>query len=150
MRLRRAAGACTSHSKSDPSDRAVNLNQVTLPSHDVSESVRFYERMGFAVIVRSPHYARFACPEGESTFSVHSSEGRGGGGGVVIYFECADLDAKVSSLRAAGFSFSQLPADQPWLWREARLSDPFGNEICLFWAGQNRKNPPWRVSGLAA
>ena len=27
----------------------------------------------------------------------------------------------------------------------AYLRDPAGNLICLFWAGENRKNPPWRV-----
>ena len=32
-----------------------------------------------------------------------------------------------------------------WLWREARLVDPSGNVICLYHAGENRLNPPWRV-----
>ena len=35
--------------------------------------------------------------------------------------------------------------NQEWLWREAYTSDPNGNRICLFYAGENRKNPPWRV-----
>jgi hydroxymethylpyrimidine/phosphomethylpyrimidine kinase len=34
---------------------------------------------------------------------------------------------------------------QPWLWREARLRDPFGNLICLYKAGEHRRHPPWRV-----
>jgi hypothetical protein len=33
----------------------------------------------------------------------------------------------------------------PWLWREARLRDPDGHRVCLYRAGQNRKNPPWRL-----
>jgi hydroxymethylpyrimidine/phosphomethylpyrimidine kinase len=33
----------------------------------------------------------------------------------------------------------------PWLWREARLRDPSGNEICLYHAGANRRFPPWRI-----
>lgn len=124
----------------------MNLNQVTLPVHDVPASVQFYERMGFVLIVSSPHYARFECPEGDSTFSVHLSDHRLQENGTVVYFECASLDRTVESLEAIGFSFSQRAADQPWLWREARLSDPSGNVICLFSAGENRKNPPWRVS----
>lgn len=41
---------------------------------------------------------------------------------VVVYFEC-----------------------QAWGWREARMLDPSGNELCLFSAGEFRKDPPWRV-----
>jgi hypothetical protein len=32
-----------------------------------------------------------------------------------------------------------------YLWREAVLHDPSGNKIKLYWAGENRLNPPWRV-----
>jgi hydroxymethylpyrimidine/phosphomethylpyrimidine kinase len=62
-----------------------------------------------------------------------------------VYFECADLDQTVARLLAAGVLFDSLPADQPWLWREARLRDPAGNPLCLFWAGPNRRHPPWRI-----
>jgi len=31
------------------------------------------------------------------------------------------------------------------LWREAELFDPGGNRILLYFAGQNRINPPWRI-----
>lgn len=123
----------------------MNLNQVTLPASDVDASVAFYQRMGFTLIVRSPHYARFECPEGDSTFSVHRAERLCADTGVVVYFECADLDRRVASLRETGVSFSQLPTDERWLWREARLRDPAGNVLCLFWPGPNRKHPPWRV-----
>ena len=125
----------------------MNLNQVTLPVTDFDGSVAFYRDMGFKLIVHSPpRYARFECPEGDSTFSLHSLEHSTGDTGVVVYFECADLSARVESLLAAGIEFTQLPTDEHWLWREARLVDPSGNVICLFWAGDNRKNPPWRVA----
>jgi uncharacterized glyoxalase superfamily protein PhnB len=64
----------------------------------------------------------------------------------MVYFECDDLDARVAALKAAGVVFDSDPADQPWLWREARLRDPDGNRLCLFFGGENRVNPPWRVS----
>ena len=125
----------------------MNLNQVTLPVTDFDRSVAFYRDMGFKLIVHSPpRYARFECPEGDSTFSLHSVEHLPGDTGVVVYFECADLSARVDSLLATGLEFTQLPTDERWLWREARLVDPSGNVICLFWAGDNRKNPPWRVA----
>ena len=123
----------------------MNLNQVTLPAIDVRASVAFYRRMGFTQIVDSPHYARFECPEGDSTFSVHQAESIAPNSGVVIYFETKSLDDDVKGLQAAGFVFDQAPRDESWLWREARLRDPSGNTICMYCAGNNRKHPPWRL-----
>lgn len=124
----------------------MNLNQITLPVTNFERTVAFYRDMGFTLIVHSPpRYARFACPEGDATFSLHRTERPVGDSGVVVYFECTDLDARVARLQAAGFVFQQAPTDERWLWREARLRDPSGNELCLFHAGENRKNPPWRV-----
>jgi catechol 2,3-dioxygenase-like lactoylglutathione lyase family enzyme len=123
----------------------VNLNQVTLPAADFDRSVAFYREMGFTLIVHSPpNYARFECPEGDATFSLHAAQHDAAG--CVVYFECADLEARVAGLVAAGFRFSHLPRDERWLWREARLVDPSGNVLCLYHAGANRKNPPWRVA----
>lgn len=124
----------------------MNLNQVTLPVTDFEATVAFYRAMGFELIVHSPRrYARFGCPQGGATFSLHATPGPVAGTGVVVYFECEDLDGRVAALVAAGFQFRQLPRDEAWMWREARLLDPSGNEICLFHAGDYRRNPPWRV-----
>jgi len=68
-----------------------------------------------------------------------------GSPGVVVYFECDDLDSTVARLKEGGLRFESDSQDQPWLWREAFLKDPDGNVICLFRAGENRKNPPWRL-----
>jgi predicted enzyme related to lactoylglutathione lyase len=65
--------------------------------------------------------------------------------GIVVYFELEDLDTTVQQLAATGLLFESGPQDQPWLWREAYLRDPAGNRICLFHAGENRRNPPWRL-----
>jgi len=124
----------------------MNLNQVTVPSTDVVASVNFYKTLGLRLIVDSvPRYARFECPDGESTFSVERAEVVHQGPGIVVYFECDELDQVVTKLKANGIVFESEPSDQPWLWREARLRDPSGNSICLFHAGENRKNPPWRI-----
>ncbi len=96
----------------------MNLNQVTLPVVDTDAAI---------------------------AFSVHLSDAPWASNGAVVYFECTDLEARVVELQKRGFVFSRLPTDERWLWREARLQDPSGNTLCLFWAGQNRKNPPWRV-----
>jgi hydroxymethylpyrimidine/phosphomethylpyrimidine kinase len=60
--------------------------------------------------------------------------------------ECEDLDARVAALQGVGVDFEEPPTDRPWLWREAWLRDPDGNRICLFRAGANRRNPPWRLA----
>ena len=124
----------------------MNLNQVTLPALSIAESTAFYKKMGFVQIVEAEHYARFECRTGDSTFSIHKVESVPADTGVVVYFEIEALDDQVAELKQRGFVFWQDPKDEPWLWREARLKDPSGNMICLYYAGINRKNPPWRVS----
>ena len=123
----------------------MQLNHVTLPALDVAASVAFYRRMGFELIVDAPHYARFKSIVGDATFSVHAVDALTGSPQTVVYFECATLDRQVVELEARGLQFLQKPRDEPWLWREARLADPSGNVICLYPAGANRLDPPWRV-----
>ena len=124
----------------------MNLNQVTIYSKETVETVKFFEKLGLKRIVDSlPRYARLECPEGESTLSVHIADECVATNNIVLYFECDDLDGKVAELKTAGLVFDEDPADRDWLWRQAYLSDPNGYKICLFYAGDNRKNPPWRV-----
>lgn len=122
----------------------MRLNQVTLPCSDLPKTIAFYKTLGLRQIVGNDHYARFELPEGESTLSIEVvDDDKAGPAG--IYFECAFLDKTVEQLKKAGIQFESDPKDQPWLWREAWLKDPFGNRLCLFNAGSNRKNPPWRL-----
>lgn len=124
----------------------MNLNQVTLPATDVSASVQFYQALGLRLIVDSiPRYARLECPDGGSTLSVHHVPRPPDTEGVIVYLECEELDRTVSRLKESGLRFTHPPRDQRWLWREARLRDPAGNEVCLYHAGENRRFPPWRV-----
>jgi catechol 2,3-dioxygenase-like lactoylglutathione lyase family enzyme len=124
----------------------MNLNQITVPVTDVERSIQFYEKLGLRLIVKSlPAYARFECPEGSSTFSLHQVEILSSGEGIWIYFETQNLDAFVNELIGKGIVFEELPNDKPWLWREARLKDPDNNQIILYFAGGNRTNPPWRI-----
>ena len=124
----------------------MNLNQVTVPSLDVERSIDFYLKLGMKLVVKAPpHYARFELLEGDATFSVHKVEQMPSGDRVMVYFENENLDTWVGELQAKGVEFDELPEDRPWLWREARLKDPDGNPLVLFYGGDNRKNPPWRV-----
>ena len=125
----------------------MNLNQITVPSLDLTKSIPFYQKLGLELIVEAlPHYARFQCPKGNSTFSLHQTDALPKGGGIYVYFECDHLDDHVEELVKKGIEFELLPTDQRWLWREARLKDLDGNQLVLFHAGENRLNPPWRVT----
>lgn len=124
----------------------MNLNQVTVSVTDVAESIVFYEKPGLKLIVKAlPHYARFECTDGESTFSLHQVDESGNTSGTWIYFEVQQLDDYVEKLIEQRIIFEELPQDKPWLWREARVKDPDGNIIILYFAGINRKNPPWKL-----
>ena len=124
----------------------MNLNQVTIYTAKPVETAEFLQKLGLSIIVDSlPRYARLACPDGESTLSIQHEENALATNNVVLYFECDDLDGIVGRLKSSGLAFDEEPTDRPWLWRQAYLRDPNGNKICLFHAGENRKNPPWRV-----
>ncbi len=66
-------------------------------------------------------------------------------GGIAVYFEVKNLDSYVQQLIDKGIQFDELPNDKSWLWRESRLKDPDNNQIILYFAGNNRKYPPWRI-----
>lgn len=123
----------------------MNLNQVTIPVTNIDRSVTFYSDLGLRLIVKADHYARFECPDGDGTFSLHGTDNLPSVGNTWIYFECERLDNEVKNLQDKGFVFEELPNDKSWLWREARLRDPDGHLLILYHAGTNRKNPPWRI-----
>jgi len=121
-----------------------SLNHVTVGCRDYAASVIFYKSLGLDLIVDSPSsgYARFEAPNGV-TFSLHHSDNIASS--IIVYFESKRLDAWVTELASQGFAFEQLPQDESWGWREARLLDPAGNIVCLYSAGENRRFPDWRI-----
>jgi catechol 2,3-dioxygenase-like lactoylglutathione lyase family enzyme len=121
----------------------MNLNQVVT---DLDRSIAFYRLLGLRLIVHAPpHYARFECPNGDATFSLHLAEPPLNNGGVWIYFENEAVDKVVQELTDQGIIIEALPEDQSWLWREARLRDPDQHLVIIYHAGVNRKDPPWRL-----
>lgn len=123
----------------------MNLNQVTVPVTGVEQSIDFYQKLGLKLIVKAlPDYARFECPDGDATFSLHRTDTQEPGG-VWIYFEVEQLDEYVYELIQKGIVFETMPEDKPWLWREARLKDPDNNQLIIYYAGKNRKDPPWKI-----
>jgi len=125
----------------------MNLNQVTVPVSDIETSIVFYEMLGLKLIVVDLfRYARFECPEGDATFSLHRVHEKQQQNNVWVYFEVQNLDSYVQRLLKKGIEFEELPNGKTWLWRESRLKDPDNNQIIIYFAGNNRKNPPWRIN----
>lgn len=51
----------------------MNPNQVTARSTDVARSIEFYRLLGLRLIVHAlSNYARFECPDGDSTLFISS------------------------------------------------------------------------------
>lgn len=124
----------------------MNLNQITIPSLDVEKAVTFYKTLGLHLIVNAlPRYVRFECPDGDSTLSIHKVDELPKDIGISIYFENENIDETILLLKQKGIILISEPEDKPWLWREAHLNDLDGNKIIIYRAGNNRKNPPWRV-----
>ncbi len=124
----------------------MNLNQITVPVIDVEKSITFYQTLGLNLIVKAlPHYERFECPEGTSTFSLHQVETLPNGNGIWIYFEVENLDDYITQLIDKGIKIEEMPNDKFWLWRECRLKDLDKNQIIIYFAGKNRMDPPWQL-----
>jgi len=125
----------------------MDLNQITIPSLDVEKAIVFYKKLGLRLIVdAAPNYVRFECPDGNSTFSIHKVDKLPKENAITIYFEDDNLDELVNQLKEKGIIFTSEPEDKMWLWREAHLNDLDQNHIILYKAGENRKNPPWRIN----
>jgi catechol 2,3-dioxygenase-like lactoylglutathione lyase family enzyme len=118
---------------------------MTVGSTDIVGAETFYLALGLELIVRNDHYLRFVCPDGGSTFSVDLVNAVDDDEQVTVYVEVDDVDAEFERLHQKGMQFEHPPADMPWLWREARRRDPDGHRLCIFYAGDNRVNPPWRL-----
>lgn len=124
----------------------MRLNHVTLIVSDLERSMAFYRALGLVPIVHeAPRYARFVCPDGDETLSLEVTGAPPAVTGAQLYFECPRLDETVAALQAAGLRFTQEPTDMDYLWREAHLRDPDGHDVRLYFAEDNRLNPPWKL-----
>lgn len=124
----------------------MDMNQVTVEARDFNEAVAFYTKVGLRLIVSErDEYARFELPSGSSTFSLYVSD-QPVVGNTVLYFEVDDVDGKFTELRKLGIKFESAPTDQTYRWRTAHFTDPTGNKLCLFHAGNERRFPPWRFN----
>lgn len=124
----------------------MRLNHVTLIVSNLEISIRFYEILGLKpIVLDKPRYVRLVFPDGDETLSLEVTGEAVHPSRVQIYLECQNLDPLCSLLKESGVEFEQDPTDMEYLWREARLRDPDGHQVRLYFAGTNRLNPPWRI-----
>lgn len=129
----------------------MRLNHITVIVSDLERSKAFYRTLGLEQVVDAPpRYARFALPDGDATLSIEVTGEPPAASRAQLFFECDALDETFADLTARGIRFDQPPTDMPYLWREARLRDPDGHDLRLYYAGENRLNPPWRMKAGAA
>lgn len=120
----------------------MDLNQVTLYCTELNRSIIFYQTLGLKLIVKNDHYARFEMA-GSSTFSLEV-KATVQAGDAKICFEVPDIQKSEKLLKELNVKFEG-PIDQSWLWKEIHLRDPDSHHLCIFEAGENRKNPPWKI-----
>jgi len=78
----------------------MNLNQVTIPITEISKSIKFYEDLGLELIVHThDKYARFVCPDGQSSLSLHVVDSLTAINRTILYFEIENLDEYVAQLK---------------------------------------------------
>lgn len=127
----------------------MRLSHLTLAVSDIPRSKAFYLSLGLTPIVDEDHYCRFLT-EGDATLSIELKPGAAIAPSGEVGLEFASpqaLDARVAALKAAGVAIAEGPVDRSWLWRDARIHDPDGHVLMLFYAGANKLDPPWKVRG---
>ncbi len=130
----------------------MRLSHVSLLVRDLEVSKAFYLRFGFRLVVDQPAYCRFYAriedwDEGDETLSLVASDAPSmPAARVGLEFPSPDaLDAFVAALPTRGVTVAEGPVDRDWLWRDARVFDPDGHELMLFFAGRNKLDPPFRL-----
>jgi len=112
-------------------ERIVALSAGTLATADMAASVRFYESVGFRVVVGGPDapFTTFRVGSGFLNLQLdpdhaplHAIWGR-------AIFWVADVDATHAALVAAGYAPETAPSDAPWGERYFHVHDPSGHEI---------------------
>lgn len=125
----------------------MRLNQITLPASHLDETIHFYELLGLKLIVKTDHYLRFYNPIDFQTLSfelVSSVNNQ-----TIIYFEFDTLDELNNFVnKLSERLIVKQPVLEAWLWYETHVTDPNGNKIKFYYAGENRLNPPWKIETI--
>lgn len=112
------------------------VDHIELVVRDVEQFVALFEKMGFEVILRTPHHggsAEVKLPgDGQTIFELHTVEGEENPGMNHIAFVCDDLQATYEALSKQGVAFARPPHLVPATGRViANFRDPDGWRLQL-------------------
>ena len=106
------------------------ISAVTLVSHDMARSVRFYRALGFSLRQggEQSSFTTLQAGPGYLNLIARPAGGPRSWWGRVIFY-VSDVDAFYSRAVAAGLQPDATPADAPWGERYFHLTDPDGHEL---------------------
>lgn len=106
------------------------ISAITLATHDMQRSVRFYTALGFEAIHggEKSSFTSFRAGGGYLNVIAQPQEKRWSWWGRAIFY-VSDVDAMYQRALAAGLAPSTTPRDAEWGERYFHLTDPDGHEL---------------------
>jgi catechol 2,3-dioxygenase-like lactoylglutathione lyase family enzyme len=106
------------------------ISAITLGTHDMPRTVRFYRALGFEVLHggEAASFTSFRAGAGYLNLIVQPAERRWSWWGRVIFY-VADVDAVYGRALEAGLEPAAVPRDAEWGERYFHLVDPDGHEL---------------------
>jgi catechol 2,3-dioxygenase-like lactoylglutathione lyase family enzyme len=107
-----------------------SISAVSLATHDMARSVRFYQALGFVLRYggESASFSSLAAGSGYLNLIARPAEQRWSWWGRVIFYVC-DVDALYRQVLALNLQPDTAPCDAPWGERFFHLTDPDGHEL---------------------
>ena len=106
------------------------ISAITLGTHDMARTVRFYRALGFDLLYgdEAAAFTSFRAGPGYLNLTAQPEDKRWSWWGRVIFY-VDDVDALHERALAAGYQPSTQPRDAEWGERYFHLSDPDGHEL---------------------
>ncbi len=107
-----------------------SLSAITLATHGMRRSVRFYTALGFELLHggEGSSFTSFRAGNGYLNVIAQPKDKQWSWWGRAIFY-VSDVDAMYARALAAGFTPSTAPRDAEWGERYFHLSDPDGHEL---------------------
>jgi catechol 2,3-dioxygenase-like lactoylglutathione lyase family enzyme len=107
-----------------------SISAITLATHDMGRSVRFYRSLGFMMRYggEGTDFTSFTVGTGHLNIVAAATEKRWSWWGRVIFY-VTDVDAVYRQALRNGLTPSSAPADATWGERYFHINDPDGHEL---------------------
>ncbi|NNF55469.1 MAG: methylmalonyl Co-A mutase-associated GTPase MeaB [Acidimicrobiales bacterium] len=116
------------HEPIQPTDRATEINAITLGVAEMTRSIAFYQALGLELQFRANDNGFATFRHGRNFINLEKNERPGSNWGRVVLF-VPDPDAIHKLVVGAGFTAETEPQDAPWGERYFHVRDPDGHEL---------------------